>query len=163
VRRDRDPAGRPRNARARDGLGRPLPRSAQPEHVQLLIPENLDTDDAVRLADELLRTGRPFHAHEVLEDLWKSGPEAERDLWQGLAQIAVGLTHAHRGNSRGAITLLHRGAQRVRSYRGDTHGIDVAAILGAADTLADRIEHRGLDDVPPTDLCPGLTPDCLRE
>jgi uncharacterized protein len=163
VSRDRDPAGRPRNARPRDSLGRPLPRNVPPEADQLLIPENLDPDDGVRLADELLRTGRPFHAHEVLEDLWKSGPEAERDLWQGLAQIAVGLTHAHRGNARGAITLLNRGARRVRSYRGDTHHIDVAAILDATDALADRIEHRGLDDVPPADLCPGLTSGSLSE
>jgi uncharacterized protein len=161
VSRDRDPAGRPRNARARDALGRPLPRSAQPDPVQLLIPENLDADDAVRLADELLRTGRPFHAHEVLEDLWKSSPVAERDLWQGLAQIAVGLTHAHRGNARGASTLLHRGAQRVRSYHGDRHSIDVVAILAVADRLAERIEHRGLDDVLPAELCPGLTSDSL--
>jgi uncharacterized protein len=163
VSRDRDPAGRPRNARARDALGRPLPRSASPESVQLLIPEDLDTDDAVRLADELLRTGRPFHAHEVLEDQWKSAPEAERDLWQGLAQIAVGLTHAHRGNARGAVTLLHRGAQRLRCYRGDTHGIDVDAVLGATETLAERIERRGLDDVSPADLCPALTSGSLSE
>ena len=34
--------------------------------------------------------GRPFHAHEVLEASWKAAPPAERDLWQGLAQLAVG-------------------------------------------------------------------------
>ena len=58
---------------------------------------------------------RPFHAHEVLEAAWKSGPAQERDLWQGLAQIAVGLTHARRGNARGAVALLRRGAERVRA------------------------------------------------
>jgi hypothetical protein len=41
----------------------------------------------------------PFAAHEVLEARWKAGPDEERDLWQGLAQICVGLTHAARGNS----------------------------------------------------------------
>jgi hypothetical protein len=71
---------------------------------------------AARLADQLLRQGRPFHAHEVLEASWKSAPPNERDLWQGLAQIAVGLTHAHRGNPAGAVTLLSRGARRVRTY-----------------------------------------------
>jgi predicted metal-dependent hydrolase len=109
----------------------------------------------VRLADELLRAGRPFHAHEVLEASWKSGPPAERDLWQGLAQIAVGLTHAHRGNARGAVTLLRRGAQRVRDYQ-DRYGIDVQQIRIAAETLAERIEQDGLDSIPPGDLRPGL-------
>jgi predicted metal-dependent hydrolase len=109
----------------------------------------------VRLADELLRAGRPFHAHEVLEASWKSGPSTERDLWQGLAQIAVGLTHAHRGNARGAVTLLRRGAQRIRDYQ-DAHGIDVQQIRTAAETLAERIERDGLDSIPPEGLRPGL-------
>jgi uncharacterized protein len=114
--RDRDPAGKPRNARPRDALGRPLPRA---EAGLATIPDDLVLagPDAARLADELLRAGRPFHAHEVLEASWKSAPPDERDLWQGLAQVAVGLTHAHRGNARGAVTLLRRGADRVRAYR----------------------------------------------
>ena len=40
----------------------------------------------------------PFHAHEALEAMWKCSPANERDLWQGLAQLAVGATHAARGN-----------------------------------------------------------------
>nr|WP_246224112.1 DUF309 domain-containing protein [Pseudarthrobacter psychrotolerans] len=43
--------------------------------------------------------GRPFAAHEVLEARWKAGPAEERNLWQGLAQICVGLTHAARGTA----------------------------------------------------------------
>jgi hypothetical protein len=132
--RDRDPAGKPRNARPRDALGRPLPRgdvglATIPDELALAGP------DAARLADELLCAGRPFHAHEVLEASWKSAPPEERDLWQGLAQVAVGLTHAHRGNARGALTLLRRGADRVRAYRdaGAPSGLGAAgAVPGAS-------------------------------
>jgi uncharacterized protein len=158
--RDRDPAGRPRNARARDGLGRPLPRSAQPaadaQHVPQ-VPDTLGPAEAVRLADELLRAGHPFHAHEALEAAWKTGPAAERDLWQGLAQIAVGLTHAHRGNAKGAVTLLRRGAKRVSDYHGDRHGIDLDTFRAAAQTLADTIEQHGLAAIPAADLRPALS------
>jgi len=119
--------------------------------------------DAARLADQLLREGRPFHAHEVLEAAWKSAPPGERDLWQGLAQIAVGLTHARRGNSRGAAALLRRGAQRVRAHqdqpgptRDQPYGMDIPAVLAAADDLAARIGRHGLDDLPPADLTPPL-------
>ena len=171
--RDRDPAGKPRNARPRDALGRPLPRADAglgmiPDELSLAAP------DAARLADELLGAGRPFHAHEVLEASWKSAPPYERDLWQGLAQVAVGLTHAHRGNARGAVTLLRRGADRVRAYRdaaepsalgseeppatrgrpragGHPYGIDIAAVLAACDELAARIERRGLAEIPADD------------
>src|SRR5689334_9027862 len=129
------------------------------------IPDDLviTGHDAAVLADQLLRDGRPFHAHEVLEAAWKSGPPSERDLWQGLAQIAVGLTHARRGNARGAVTLLGRGVQRVRGYQdGDDSldrggsgraarreaspfGMNIASFLAAADDLAARIERDGLD------------------
>ncbi len=176
--RDRDPAGRPRNARPRDALGRPLDR-AEPEASQARIPDDLAITgpDAARLADQLLREGRPFHAHEVLEAAWKSAPARERDLWQGLAQIAVGLTHARRGNARGAVALLRRGAQRVRAQQDHPqadqpqadqpqpstgpepdhpYGMDIPAILAASDDLAARIERHGLDDLPPADLTPRL-------
>ena len=168
--RDRDPAGRPRNARPRDGLGRPLDRADDPGSGADRIPDDLVITgaEAAALADRLLRDGRPFHAHEVLEAAWKSGPASERDLWQGLAQIAVGLTHARRGNARGAIALLSRGADRVRGYQSGAgsqraagrpaspFGMNVAVFLAAADDLAARIERDGLDGIPPADLSPGL-------
>jgi predicted metal-dependent hydrolase len=97
---------------------------------------HLSVDDTVALAQSYLDSGRPFHAHEVLEALWKTRPASERDLWQGLAQIAVGFTHAMRGNTVGAITLLRRGAGRVADYAGDPHGIDVAGVLAWAENLA---------------------------
>jgi hypothetical protein len=155
--RDRDSAGRPRNARARDGLGRPLPRDIDPAAGEQRIPDDLALPpaEAVRLADGLLRAGRPFHAHEVLEASWKNGPAGERDLWQGLAQIAVGLTHAGRGNARGAATLLRRGAQRVSGFD-DRYGMDIGRIAAAAAALADDIEQRGLGGVPPAALRPTL-------
>jgi uncharacterized protein len=168
VTRDRDAAGRPRNARPRDALGRPLDRAQAQDAGDARIPDDLVLagPDAAALADELLRSGRPFHAHEVLEAAWKSGPDRERDLWQGLAQIAVGLTHAHRGNARGAVALLRRGTQRVRAYqaqagpppdRDHPYGIDIVAFLAVSEELAARIEQHGLADVAAADLRPGLT------
>jgi uncharacterized protein len=173
VTRDRDPAGRPRNARPRDGLGRPLDRADDASSGADRIPDDLVITgaEAAALADRLLRDGRPFHAHEVLEAAWKSGPAGERDLWQGLAQIAVGLTHARRGNARGAVALLSRGADRVRGSLSGTgsqraggrpaspFGMNVDAFLAAADDLAARIERDGLDAIPPADLSPGLLAD----
>jgi len=169
VSRDRDPAGRPRNARPRDALGRPLDRGGAAEADQARIADDLVITgaDAAALADRLLRQGRPFHAHEVLEAAWKTGPPAERDLWQDLAQIAVGLTHARRGNARGAVTLLRRGAQRVRAYQvpagpgggsgtAGPFGMNLPAVLATADDLAARIQQDGLAGLPAADLAPGL-------
>ncbi|MEV7966502.1 DUF309 domain-containing protein [Sphaerisporangium sp. NPDC088356] len=115
VGRDRDPAGRPRNARPRDALGRPLPKGATGVER---VPDDYapGADQAVTDAVHYLAEGRPFHAHEVLEARWKTGPTEERELWQGLAQVCVGLTHIQRGNARGAATLLNRGADSIGRY-----------------------------------------------
>jgi uncharacterized protein len=165
--RDRDAAGRARNARPRDGLGRPLERGAAGEPT---IPDGvaLRPQDALEAAQRLLDEGRPFNAHEVLEASWKTAPPAERDLWQGLAQLAVGLTHALRGNAGGAVTLLRRGADRVGRYqpaepRGASHhgashhgashhGIDAAGLAVAAAGLAARIDEHGLSGLTASDL-----------
>ncbi len=179
--RDRDASGRPRNARPRDGLGRPLERGAAGD-LRLVLGAGLDRGpgsdadpgpdgtpvpdpagplapaDAVRLAQSLLDAGRPFHAHEVLEDAWKAAPGGERELWRGLAQVAVGLTHARRGNARGAIALLRRGATGIRAYQeAAPHGIDAGGASARAIELADRIERSGPGAIPQAELTVRLT------
>ena len=159
-RRDRDPVGRPRNARPRDELGRPLPRTAASDVSR--VPDDLTVTpaEAAALGGSLLAEGRPFHAHEVFEAAWKSAPDGDREFWRGLAQIAVGLTHARRGNARGAVTLLRRGAERVRGYSGDArrYGVDAEFVAASADDLAARIERDGLSAVPPAGLGLALLP-----
>ncbi|MFI6274152.1 DUF309 domain-containing protein [Streptomyces sp. NPDC050988] len=146
-RRDRDAEGRARNARPRDGLGRPLPYGTdgverQPEGV-VRAPE-----ETVVEAQALLAAGKPFHAHEVFEDAWKSGPDEERALWRGLAQLAVGLTHAARGNVTGGARLLRRGAGAVEEWaaeagRSRPYGLELAGLAAWARELAGTVEKDG--------------------
>ena len=82
------------------------------------VPDDYAPTTSQALSDgrRFLSEGLPFNAHEVFEGRWKCAPDDERELWQGLAQICVGLTHLQRGNGRGALTLFSRGAARVQSY-----------------------------------------------
>jgi hypothetical protein len=151
-RRDRDTAGRARNARPRDALGRPLSRDAAGV-PQVPDEQELAPAQALSLAQELIDTGKPFHAHEVLEAEWKRAAPAERDLWQGLAQIAVGLTHGLRGNAHGAAALLRRGSARLADYPAvGPHGVDVAGVTEHCAELAARIESSGLAAVDNAEL-----------
>lgn len=142
--RDRDPTGRARNARPRDASGRPLPRGQAgvdrvPEEV-VLAP-----DEALAEAQRLLDEGLPFHAHEVFEGVWKSTEGESRALWQGLAQLAVGLTHIQRGNPTGAAALLRRGAERIEPFAAaPPHDLDITVLAAHARFLADRIDTDGL-------------------
>ncbi|MFE4369204.1 DUF309 domain-containing protein [Streptomyces sp. NPDC056835] len=155
-RRDRDDEGRARSARPRDGLGRPLAYGVpgverQPEGV-VRTPE-----ETLREAQRLLDAGMPFHAHEVFEDAWKSGPDVERTLWKGMAQLAVGLTHAARGNATGGARLLLRGAGAIAAYPDPApYGVDVAGLIAWARELARRVA--GGEEVDAAREAPRLLP-----
>jgi uncharacterized protein len=130
--RDRDATGRARNSRPRDELGRPLARGVTGVPT---MPEDLalSPSAALELAQRLLDEGRPFHAHEVLEAAWKAAPEGERELWRGLAQLAVGLTHARRGNAAGAARLLARAGARIAAYADrPPHGVNAGGLAAWA-------------------------------
>jgi hypothetical protein len=129
------------NTRPRDALGRPLPYGSTgveraPSGVVRTPDETLG--EAQRLLDE----GLPFHAHEILEDAWKAAPPADRELWRGLAQLAVGSTHAARGNRAGALSLLHRGSAAIAAYAPESpYGLDITAIQAWVDDAIAQVEH----------------------
>jgi len=102
--------------------------------------EPLPPPEALALARTLLAQGRPFFAHDVLEARWKAAPAQERDLWQGLAQVCVGLTHLQRGNAVGGARLLRRGADRLDGWSGPSYDVDVPAVVRAARERADAVE-----------------------
>jgi hypothetical protein len=139
--RDRDVQGRARQARPRDALGRPLPYGAV--GVEPVSEEPLPPLETVAAARELLGAGRPFSAHEVLEARWKDAPAEERDLWQGLAQLCVGLTHSARGNHTGASRLVERAAGRLEQYaatNGPTYGVDLGRAIACARERVSRAQ-----------------------
>ena len=149
--RDRDESGTARNARPRDALGRPLPRGSA---GMPRIPDDLDLPPAESLsyAQDLLDRGLAFNAHEVLEAAWKNGPSDERNLWQGLAQLAVGITHVQRGNVTGARALLDRAAARLADSRPAPHGIDVDGLVAYARALIADLETGNATNPPPPRL-----------
>ncbi len=131
----------------RDRLGRPVELD-DPAAVPDVPEQALAPSAAVDLAQTLLDEGRAFGAHEVLEASWKAAPEAERALWQGLAQLCVGLTHLQRGNPVGGVRLLRRGAGRLAEVPAPPHGLS-PALGGWAAALADRVEAAGAPDPVP--------------
>jgi predicted metal-dependent hydrolase len=154
--RDRDKAGRPRNTRPRDALGRLLPQGSA---GMPRIPDDLDLSpsESLSYAQDLLNKGLAFNAHEVLEAAWKGGPDQEKPLWQGLAQLAVGITHIQRGNLGGAATLLRRGSGRLGQMdRPAPHFVDVDGLTSWAAALIEDLAAGA--EIAPSRLRPALTP-----
>ncbi len=105
----------------------PPASAAMPDDVALPPAESLAE------AQRLLDAGHAFHAHEVLEGTWKAAPDSERELWRGLAQLAVGLTHIRRGNAVGAVQLAAAcGRSHRRLCRGSAVRVDAARLAAWA-------------------------------
>lgn len=79
-------------------------------------------------AVDLFNSGRYYEAHEVLERLWADAEVADRPLYQGVLQVAVGLYHAERGNFKGADALLRRGLSRLEGLSVDALGVGVLGL-----------------------------------
>lgn len=154
--RDRNEVGRAQNQRPRDRYGRPMPHGSQGEVERVPDDAEFTVEEGLSEAQRLLEQGYAFTAHEVLEAVWKSSPEQERELWRGLAQTAVGVTHAQRGNRVGAARLLRRGADRVEEFGPDApHGVDVAGIAVFARDLAEDLDTGRAtsgDDIDPSGM-----------
>lgn len=151
VGRDRNAAGQPESSRPRDATGKPLARDAGPswrERLRALDEaQALPPREALAEAERLVLTGQPFYAHEVLEGPWHLAAPEERAFWQGLAQVAVGLTHVQRGNVVGARSLLRSGAEKLAAYEDGHEGVAVSRVVRQARDLAARVETLTADDL----------------
>jgi predicted metal-dependent hydrolase len=87
--------------------------------------------DTVRIAAALalVRDGRGFEAHELLEDLWRAAEPSERDLYQGLVHVAVATYQDTRGNEVGRTRQLEKALRRLAPYAPVYEGIPIEALL----------------------------------
>ena len=86
-------------------------------------------EEGLAKAVELFNAGHYFEAHEVLERLWLAADGPDRELYQGVLQVAVGLHHEARGNRKGAASMLAKGVARLTLLAPSCLGIDLARLL----------------------------------
>ena len=87
-----------------------------------------------------------FEAHEVLEEVWRQEHGEPRLFLQGLIQVCAAYHHFQNGNLVGAITLLQRGADKMRHYPPRYLGIDASGLIAHIDGNRGRIEAIQRDD-----------------
>jgi hypothetical protein len=92
---------------------------------------------------EQFNSGEYFKQHETLEILWRDEPRPVRLLYQGILQIGVALYHIERGNHHGAVYMLTRGSMYLRPFVPACQGVDVQALLDAAESTLRTVESLG--------------------
>jgi uncharacterized protein len=78
---------------------------------------------------ELFNSAEFFEAHEVLEDVWRAVPTADKKFLQGLIQAAVAFHHHSNGNADGARSLLARAQRNLAGYPDEFGGIQLKPFL----------------------------------
>ena len=93
--------------------------------------------------------GEHWHAHEVLEDLWRATQDLERRrFYQGIIQLAAAMVHAERGNLRGVQRLLAKAAEKLRPVASPCLGLDLAVLLPEMEQAAAEARAAAAADPP---------------
>jgi uncharacterized protein len=111
----------------------------------LLTPEQLRS----RLAEfyrslEEFNDNYYFESHETLEDLWMVTPWPERELFQGIIQLAAAFVHYARREYPGILKLLDASAAKIEPFLPQTFGVDTDSLL--RDVCAARDEFARLGE-----------------
>lgn len=119
-------------------------------------PSSTELAWALCAAEALFNAELFFEVHEILEPLWRRAEGDLRAFLQGLVQVAVGLHHWSTGNMRGAASLFAEGNAKLRRFRPEAWGVELATFCAdverAEKAVNDRMAEREPPDVPETRL-----------
>jgi uncharacterized protein len=101
--------------------------------------------------DELTQAVNEFNAGNYLDccrtlqfiSLYE--PRQERNLYQGIIQIATGLQHWKEGDYRGSLRLLKTGKQLVQRVGPACLEVDVANFIDQTNRVIDELEKLGME------------------
>jgi uncharacterized protein len=113
-------------------------------NLPILTPEELSgrLDELYRAIEEF-NDGYFFESHETLEDLWMVTPWPERQLFQGIIQLAAAFVHYARREYPGILKLLDAAIDKVGEFTPQGFGIDTAALVESMRRARDELERLG--------------------
>lgn len=104
-------------------------------------------------AFEQFNRGEYWHQHETLEAIWRAEPgESIRNFYKGILQVGVGLHHLTKRNYNGAVKVLTRGIEYLKSYAPHCMGVDVQRLIDESSTVLAQINSLGPERIDEIDL-----------
>jgi predicted metal-dependent hydrolase len=97
--------------------------------------------------------GSFWESHEILEGAWR---ETGSDFYQGLILVASAFVHVRRDNPHGITAQLAKAREKLASYRPYYLGVDLDALLSAADAADRAVETGTRPSAPDLRLDPAL-------
>src|SRR6266704_1075308 len=113
-------------------------------NLPILTPDELSArlDDLYRAIEEF-NDGYFFESHETLEDLWMVTPWPERQLFQGIIQLAAAFVHYARCEYPGILKLLDAAIEKVSQFTPEAFSIETAALVESMRQARDEFERLG--------------------
>jgi hypothetical protein len=84
-----------------------------------------------------------FESHETLEDLWMVTPLPEREMFQGIIQMAAAFVHFVRGEYPGVLKLLDAAMDKLTRAEEGRFGVDITGLLVELRRARDEISGLG--------------------
>ena len=78
-----------------------------------------------------------YKSHDVFEEIWHETGGPERQLLQGILQVAVAQVHLENSNLNGATILYGEALGRLKKYQLNNLSLD---IVGLCDCISKRLE-----------------------
>ena len=99
--------------------------------------ESFINDSRFEIGMRLFNSCQWYKSHDVFEEIWHETAGSERQLVQGILQIAVAQVHLENSNLNGATILYGEALGRLKKFQLTNLGLDIA---GLCTCISKRLE-----------------------
>ena len=99
--------------------------------------ESFINDSRFELGMKLFNSCQWYKSHDVFEEIWHETGGSERQLLQGILQVAVAQVHLENSNINGAAILYGEALGRLKKFQLANLGLD---IVGLCKVITKRLE-----------------------
>ena len=94
-------------------------------------------DSRFEIGMKLFNTCQWYKSHDVFEEIWHETGGPERQLLQGILQVAVAQVHLENSNLNGATILYGEAVGRLKRFHLANFGLDIE---GLSNCVSRRLE-----------------------
>ena len=100
-------------------------------------------DKRFKIALKRFNSAQWYPAHDAFEDLWHESNTPERNILQGLLQIAVAQFHLKQGNTNGATILFGEALGRLKRVGVKDLGLDIGRLCNSIEQRLLVLQNQG--------------------
>ena len=83
-----------------------------------------------------------YEAHDAFEEIWNELDGDERQIIQGILQVAVSQFHLSKGNTNGAMILLGEGLGRIKTRVSTNLSVDLRSFCKSLESILIKLQSQ---------------------